>query len=456
MLSRQLEAMSHKVETRAQWQTQIGFLFAALGAAIGLGNIWRFSYVVGTNGGGTFIIIYLTTIALVGLPMLLAELAVGRATQREAASAFWHLGKNAVWRRVGLLGVVVSFGILTYYAVIAGWALKYFVAFIFSLYPARQGASSEYFHSLTSATIEPLIWQALIMVATVGIVLAGVERGIERVNKILMPLLGLVVVALAIHSLTLPGADRGLSFLFMPDWNAFLQPGVYLAALGQAFFSLGLAMGYLVTYGSYLPDRHRLPRMGALLALGDTSFAIIAAVVIFPAVFSFGMSPDQGPGLAFVTLPEIFVRMTAGQIVGIAFFGLLVVAALTSAVALLEIPVAYMIERWGATRWRATMVIAVTAFLLGVPSSFGFGLWSGVRIAGLPILDAVDFVSSNVVLPLSGLAIALFVGWHWPRASAIGAVGLPQGWTSRLWYLSIRYIAPGMIVIIVLRSLSIL
>lgn len=448
--------MSNQTEARAQWQSQIGFLFAALGAAIGLGNIWRFSYVVGTNGGGAFLVIYLATIVLVGLPMLIAELAVGRAARREAASAFWHLARNDVWRRVGFLGVVVSFIILTYYAVIAGWALKYFVAYSVGLYPSKQGVSSEYFRAFTAATAEPLLWQATIMLATVGIVLAGIERGIERANKVLMPMLGVVVVALAIHSLTLPAAGRGLSFLFAPDWNALSEPRVYLAALGQAFFSLGLAMGYLVTYGSYIPDRYRLPKLGVVVALGDTLFAVVAATIIFPAVFSFGMSPDQGPSLAFITLPEIFARMTAGHMIAIAFFGLLVVAAITSAVALLEIPVAYAIERWSVTRYRATLIIAATAFLLGIPSSLGFGIMSDLRIGGLPILDAIDFAASNVILPLSGLAIALFVGWHWPRDSAIAAIGLEQGWLSWLWYFSIRYIAPAMIITVVLRSLSLL
>ncbi len=448
--------MSEPIATRAQWRTQTGFLLAALGAAIGLGNIWRFSYVVGNNGGGAFLLIYLATIILVGLPMLIAELAVGRATQREAVSAFYHLGRNAAWRRVGLLGVIVSFAILTYYAVIAGWAVKYFVAFVTSLYPANEGAAAEYFHAFTTAPIEPVLWQALVMIATMGIVLGGIERGIERANKILMPMLGFIIVALAIHSLTLPGAGRGLSFLFAPDWDALFQPRVYLAALGQAFFSLGLAMGVLVTYGSYLPDHYRLPAAGAVIAFGDTLIAIVAATIIFPAVFSFGMNPDQGPGLAFVTLPEIFVRMTAGHAVGIAFFGLLVIAAITSSVALLEIPVAYAIERWELTRTRATFVIGSSAFILGVPSALGFGIFSGIRLAGMPILDAVDFAASNVILPLSGLGIAIFVGWHWPNASAVEAIGFRHKWVSILWHLSIRYVAPAMITIIFLRSLSIL
>ncbi|PWB66026.1 MAG: sodium-dependent transporter [Bradyrhizobiaceae bacterium] len=448
--------MSNNADARAQWKTRSGFILAALGAAIGLGNIWRFSYVVGDNGGGAFLVLYFATIALVGLPLLLVELAVGRATQREAASAFRQLGRAAPWRSAGVLGVVVSFVILTYYAVIAGWALKFFAAFASGGYPFAAGEAAAYFRAFTAAAIEPVIWQACIIVATVGIVTGGIERGIERANKILMPALAVIVVGLAIHSLTLPNAGRGLAFLFAPSWEALAQPRVYLAALGQAFFSLGLAMGVLVTYGSYLPQHHRLPIAGVIIAFGDTLFAIVAAIVIFPAVFSFGMSPDQGPGLAFITLPEIFARMAGGQIVGVAFFGLLVLAAITSSVALLEIPVAYAIERWGMSRGSAALAIAAAAFVLGVPSSLGFGPLSQVLLAGLPILDAVDFAASNVILPLSGLAIALFAGWHWRRADALAAIGFRDPRVAQLWRISVRYVAPAMIAIVFLRSLSLI
>ena len=447
---------TNSTDTRGQWGTQSGFILAALGAAIGLGNIWRFSYIVGDNGGGAFLLIYFAAIALVGLPLVLVELSIGRVAQREAASAFWHIGRSSVWRGVGVLGVLASFVILTYYGVIAGWALKYFIAFSAGLYPLDGGNASTYFHAFIAAPLEPVLWHGCIMGITACIVLGGIKRGIEQANKILMPMLAVIVIALAIHSLTLPDARRGLDFLFVPDWEAFSQPRVYLAALGQAFFSLGLAMGVLVTYGSYLPKHHRLPLAGSIIAFGDTLFAIVAAVIIFPAIFSFGMSPAQGPGLAFVTLPEIFIRMAGGQIVGGAFFGLLVLAAITSSVALLEIPVAYAIERWAMARSRATLLIGGVAFVLGVPSSLGFGLWSGITLAGMPILDGVDFFASNILLPASGLAIALYSGWHWREAQAIEAVGFRRAWLARLWRFSIRYIAPALITVIFLRSLSII
>jgi NSS family neurotransmitter:Na+ symporter len=448
--------MTEEASPRPQWKTSSGFILATLGSAIGLGNIWRFSYVVGDNGGGAFLLIYLVTIIIVGLPMLLAELAIGRMTRREAASAFSQLGKTGPWRRAGILGVIVSFIILTYYGVITGWAARYFVALTAGLHPSQPEAAADYFHVLIAAPIEPVLWQAIVMAITIVIVVGGVAGGIERASKILMPALGVLVIALALHSLTLPGASRGLLFLFAPDWDVFSRPRVYLAALGQAFFSLDLAMGVLVTYGSYVQSLQRLPAAGVTIALGDTLFAIVAAIIIFPAIFSFGMSPDQGPGLAFIALPEIFIRMTGGHAVGIAFFGLLFLAAITSLMALLEVPVAFAIERWRLGRAQATLFVGVTAFLLGVPSSLGFGLLSNVRLAGLPILDAVDFLASNLLLPFSGFAIALFIGWHWQQACAIEAVGFRRTWIAHLWYVSIRYAVPTMITMIFLRSISIL
>jgi NSS family neurotransmitter:Na+ symporter len=439
---------------RAQWRSGRGFILATLGAAIGIGNIWRFSYVMGENGGGAFLIVYLGAVLIVGLPMLLGELALGRAARHEAVAAFRSLGRNWAWRKAGALGVLASFVILSYYAVISGWALKYFVDFASWTHPARTGSALGYFQAFITGTAQPLIWHALVLALALAIVVGGIERGIERACNWLMPALAVIVVVLAAHSLTLRNAWTGMAYLFAPDWSAFARPQLYLAALGQAFFSLGLAMGVLVTYGSYIPGGSRLPAAALVITLGDTLFAVLAAIIIFPAVFSFGMNPEQGPGLAFVVLPEILWRMTAGQVVGIAFFGLLVVAAMTSLVALLEICIAYAVEKWTMSRPRATALVGVSAFLLGVPSSLGFGLWSGVRIGDFQILDAVDFAASNVLLPLSGLAIAAFIGWHWREADALAAIGINSRLLARLWRLAMRYVAPAAIVIVLLRSLA--
>jgi NSS family neurotransmitter:Na+ symporter len=441
-----------EVVPRAQWATRRGFILATLGAAIGIGNIWRFPYVMGENGGAAFLIVYLGVVLIVGVPMVLGELALGRAARREAASAFEHFGRDPLWRKAGVLGVLASFAILTYYAVVSGWALKYFVGFATVSVP-QPGAAARYFEHFTSGR-EPLLWHVLMLAAVVTVVSAGVERGIERASKVLMPMLVAIVVLLALHSLTLPNAGSGLAYLLALDWEALARPQVYLAALGQAFFSLGVAMGVLVTYGSYISANQRLPTASLIIALGDTLFAVVAALLIFPAVFSFGMSPAQGPALAFVVLPEIFSRMSYGLIVGTAFFGLLVVAALTSLIALVEICVAFAVERWKMRRASAIALVASAGFLLGVPSLLSYGALSAVSIAGRPILDAVDFAASNILLPLSGLAVTLFVGWHWRIADALPAVGIRSPIVFRLWRFSLRYAAPLMIVIVLLRALS--
>lgn len=444
--------MSDIVETRPQWASAGGFVLASLGAAIGLGNIWRFSYIVGDNGGGAFLIVYAAIMLLIGLPLLLAELAVGRKAQRESAGAFANLSGQRAWRLAGLPGVVVSFVILTYYAVIAGWALKYFVAFASGAYPRQPGVAVGYFHEFISSSFEPILWQAAILVAGAAIVSGGIEYGIERANKILMPLLAIMILLLVAHSFTLPGAARGFAYLFNPDWTKLGEPKLYLAALGQAFFSLGLAMGALVTYGSYLHIRQPLPFAGAAIVAGDTVFALAAAMVIFPAVFSFGMAPAQGPGLAFTTLPEIFTRMPAGTAVAIAFFGLLVVAALTSLVALIEVPVACCMAKWRISRRQSVFLCTISAFLLGIPSALSFGPLAGVSVAGRPLLDAIDFLASNIILPLSGFSIALFAGWHWTADNPVGFRSIAM---SRLWRFSIRYLAPAAILLIFLRSISV-
>ncbi|MDP3170583.1 MAG: sodium-dependent transporter [Polaromonas sp.] len=437
---------------REHWSPGWGFLLAALGSAVGLGNVWRFSYVAGENGGGAFLLVYLLAVGLVGMPLLLGELALGRGTQRESAAAMNVLAPASRWRHVGLLGVVIASVILVYYAVIAGWVLKYL-----SIYLA--GSSSAFatsgfadgFHSFIAEPLEPLVWQFSVLALTAAVVAGGVEKGIETVSKLLMPALGLLLLALAVHSATLPGFQRGLAFLFSPDWTALTQPRVYLAALGQAFFSMGLAMGVMITYGSYLPPRRRLPGAVLTIALGDTLFAVTAGLIIFPAVFSFGMDPAQGPALAFVVLPEVFSQMTGGAWIGAAFFALLCIAALTSAVSLLEVPVAFAMQRFGWSRLPACLGLAALFFLLGIPASLGHGPWAGLTSAdGRGILDWMDFVTADVLLPLNGLLIALFVGWVWPRRAALAASDLHSGLAGRLWHTSLRYAIPLLVALVLI------
>lgn len=432
-------------------------MLATLGSAVGLGNVWRFSYVAGENGGAAFLLVYVLFVLAIGLPLLLAEFGIGRVTQRESAAAFAHLAPERPWRGLGRLGVAVAFVILAYYGVIAGWALRYFALYATG---AAGGLGVEgyaaQFGRFVSRPLEPVLWQFAVMAAMVAIVWGGVERGIEAANRFLMPALALLLLALAAHSLTLEGAGRGLAFLFRPDWSALARPEMYLAALGQAFFSLGLAMGVMVTYASYLSPAQPLPGAAVAVAAGDTLFAIVAGVMIFPAVFTYGVDPAQGPVLAFVTLPQIFSHLPGGAWVGLGFFLLLVIAAITSGVSLLEVPVAYAMRRYGWRRARASLAIGGAIFALGVPASLGFGPWSEVRAGGMAILDAMDFFASNILLPVNGILIALFAGWRWRRAEALAGCDLKDGALGRAWRASLRFLVPLLVLAVLLRSARVL
>ena len=439
---------------RGRWRSGSGFLLAALGSAIGLGNIWRFSYVAGENGGGAFLIVYLAVVFLVGIPLLLGELALGRSAQRESAAAFEALAPASRWRHLGWLGVIVAGLILAYYGVIAGWVLKYlWVHLSGSTQILAAAGFPAGFRDFIAHPVEPIAWQFAAMLLTTAIVALGVDRGIETVSKWLMPVMGLLMVGLALHSITMPGFQRGVDFLFRPDWAALARPEVYLAALGQAFFSIGLAMGVMVTYGSYVDEDRRLPRAAAAIAIGDSLFAVMAGLVIFPAVFSFGLDPAQGPALAFVVLPEVFTAMAGGAWIGAAFFALLAIAAVTSAVSLLEVTVAFAMHRFGWSRARASLSLGGLIFVLGIPTSLGYGPWAGITFpGGRAILDAVDFIAADVLLPLNGLLIAVFLGWVWKRHDALQACGLSTGPLGWLWRFNLRYVVPLLVLLVLAQG----
>ncbi len=440
-----------------QWRSRAGFVLATLGGAVGLGNVWRFSYIAGENGGAAFLLIYTLFVVLIGLPLLLAEFGIGRSAQLESAAAFERLAPEPPWSDVGKLGVLIAFVILTYYAVIAGWAMKYLALFTAGAgHGLAPNAFETQFQQFISDPLEPILWQFAVLATTAAVVWAGVERGIEAANKLLMPALALLLLALAAHSLTLEGAERGLAFLFRPDWSALTRPSVYLAALGQAFFSIGLAMGVMVTYASYLPRGQPLPGTAIAVITGDTLFAITAGIIIFPAVFTYGVDPAHGPVLAFVTLPKIFSGMPGGAIVGLGFFLLLVIAAITSAVSLLEVPVAYVMRRFGWRRGPASAGMALTIFVLGVPASLGFGAWSHLRVGAMSILDTLDFVTSNILLPLNDILIAVFAGWRWSKGDALAACNLEKSMLGSAWRFSLRYLVPLLVLVVLLRSARVL
>lgn len=428
---------------REQWGSRAGFILAAIGSAVGLGNIWRFAYVAGENGGGAFLLVYLLIVLALGAPLVIAELAIGKRGASDAVTAFESLAPRSAWRHAGWLGVVGSALILSYYSVIAGWALRYFaVATTGDLWDAAAGDFGGSFRQFIAHPLDPLFWQLAMMLAAMLVVAGGVGRGIERANLWLMPLLAAIVVLLAAYALTLPGSARGVAFLFAPDWAAMARPSVILAALGQAFFSIGVGMAVFVTYGSYMRSEHRVPVSAAVIVVGDTAFALIAGLAIFPAVFAMGGDPAAGPELAFITLPQIFLAMPGGKLIGPVFFLLLSAAALTSMVSLLEVPVASAMHRLRLHRRTAVLIIGGAILLAGLPSALSYGVLGGVTLMGAPILEATDRLASNLLLPLAGLAVALFFGWVVPRHLGATLAEMPEGplWRAMIWLL--RYPAP--------------
>jgi neurotransmitter:Na+ symporter, NSS family len=440
---------------RGNWGSRFGFIMAAAGSAIGLGNIWRFPYMTGSNGGGAFLLIYLGIVIGFGLSLAMAEMALGRAAQRNPVGAFRMLGGGA-WPLVGYLGVFTGFVILSFYIVVAGWTLAYMGFMARGLLTVTDaGSLTAFFNGFVSSPIEPIAYAGLFMLLTALIVAGGIDRGIERWNKILMPALFIILVILLIRAVTLPGADQGLAFFLVPDFGK-VTAGTFRDAIAQAFFSLSIGMGAMLTYGSYLRKEENLPSAALTVVLLDTSAAVLAGLMILPAVFAAGLSPGAGPGLTFITLPAVFGAMPGGVYFGILFFALLAIAALTSAISILEPLVAYCVDEHRLSRRTVVTIASLVCFALGVPASLSFGAWSGIHVIGeRGIFDSLDFLANSVLLPVGGLLTALFVGWVWgPKAlAALSDNGrLRQPWAP-LWLFVLRFLAPLGIAWILIASL---
>lgn len=395
---------------RINFGSKLGVIAAAAGSAVGLGNIWRFPYELGQNGGGAFLMVYLLCVLLLGFPIMLSELAIGRMGQQNVAGAFRNLGHKR-WAAIGLMGVICAFLIMGFYCVVAGWTMEYVWRAIqngFAGYSTIELSQS--FIDFSSQTARPVLWSAIFMVITCAIIVAGVKEGIEKMSKILMPVLFLLILLLCLRSVTLPGGLEGLTFLFRPDFSK-ITSSVVLSAMGQAFFSLSLGMGCMITYGSYISKKNNLEHTTMEVVSLDTLIAILAAIAIFPAVFALGINPAQGPELVFITLPNVFNHIPGGYVWAIAFFVLLTIAALTSAISLLEVITAYLSEETRLSRRMAAILSSVGICILGIFSSLSMGIWSDVKIFGLGFFDLFDSVTSKILMPLGGLAIAIFTGW---------------------------------------------
>ncbi len=426
---------------RGKWGSKIGFILAASGSAVGLGNLWRFPYTAGENGGGVFVFFYLLSILLIALPVLLAEISLGRFTGKNPVGAFNAVKPGGPWKLVGYLGVLTGFMILSYYAVVAGWAVGYFVKAITGKFSGIDfDSSKEMFSNFSADAPLQLLLLAFFIFLTVYIVSRGVSGGIEKFSKILMPVLFGILLLLLLRSLTLKGASAGLVYYLKPDFSK-LKLGIILAAMGQAFFSMSLGMGTMITYGSYVDKKENLPSSVGWVAFFDTFIAILAGFIIFPAIFSQGISPDQGSGVMFNVLPVLFSKMPLGYLFGPLFFLLLSIAALTSTISVLEVPVAYFIDERKWNRKKAAYVIGFITLLVGVPSALSekfFGLW--------------DFIWGNLSLSIGALFIAIFVGWMWKTGNALEEISRGAGKfrLALFWKILIKFITPLLILAILL------
>ncbi len=439
-------------EKRSSFTGKLGFVLAAAGSAVGLGNIWRFPYLAAKYGGGIFLLVYIILAVTLGFGLMTAEIAIGRKTGLSAIGAFKALNKK--YSFIGWLAALVPIIILPYYSVIGGWVTKYMVAFISGNGVATAG--DEYFGGFISQTGEPVFWFMLFIGITALVVLCGVEKGVEKVSKFMMPILVILSIVIAIYSVCMPGAGAGVLYYLLPDFSKFSATTV-LAAMGQLFYSMSLAMGIMITYGSYMKKDVNLESSVSQIELFDTGVAFLAGLMIIPAVFVFsGGTPEalgKGPSLMFVTLPKVFETMWGGQVVGVAFFVLVLFAALTSSISLMETVVSIVCDKCKIDRKLSCLIVFIGAVLLGLPSTLGYGLWSNVTIIGLQFLDFFDFISNSVLMPVVALITCIFVGYILKPQALIDEVELSSKFKrKKLFVLIIKYIAPICIVLILISS----
>lgn len=437
----------------AQWSSRMGFVLAAAGSAVGLGNIWRFSYLTGESGGAAFVLVYLACVALVGLPILVAEWMIGRRGQKNPINTMAELakrhGRSRGWAVVGISGVLAAFLILSFYSVIGGWSLNYTLGSVMGSFSGQDAdTSGAAFNSLLGSPGALLIWHSLFMVLVVGIVARGVTKGLEAAARTLMPTLVILLIVLVGYGVMSGSFGEAFSFMFSPDWSA-LNGGVMLAAMGQAFFTLSLGMGIMMAYGSYLGKDVDLLSTARTVIILDTAIALLAGLAIFPIVFANGLSASEGPGLIFVTLPIAFGNMAGGTLLGLAFFLLLTFAALTSAISLLEPVVETLEERSSLGRLGATLASGLAVWLVGVVALLSFNVWSDIQIFNLSIFDFLDTFTGKILLPLTGLGAIVFYSLCLNREEARQELNMSvKGY--RAWSLLTTFVAPiGVIIVFV-------
>ena len=447
--------------SRGMWSSRAGFILAAAGSAVGLGNIWGFPTQVGQGGGATFVVIYLACIFLICAPIMAGEVALGRRTRLSPVGAFEALASGRRWWLVGALGVLAGVGILSFYSVIAGWAVAYMWFVATGAVSGSPDDIGQFFGEFTGNGFVSAFLAILVIGVTAGVLLGGVRAGIERVTKALMPLLVLLLLALAVRAVTLPGAGEGLAYYLRPDLSRLADVGVFTSALGQAFFSLSLGMGCILTYGSYLGRGDGIAASALSIVALDTSIALLAGFIIFPVGFSIaGFDPATGgPGLIFTVLPRLFAEMPGGQLFGGAFFLLLSVAALTSTISLLEVPVSHCVDALGWTRRKAVAAVAGAVAVLAIPSALGngaVGFFTNLPGLGMGFLDLMVTVWNEVALPVGGLLTAVFVGHVWGVGRALDEMRAEGQWmpAAEAWSFLIRWVCPAAIAMILVAALA--
>ena len=448
---------ANRTSVHGQWSSKWIFILAATGSAVGLGNIWRFPYITAEHGGGAFVLIYLVCIVLVGVPIMMSEIMLGRRGRRSPIHTMEVLaeeeGRSRHWRLVGVLGVFAGFFILTFYSIVAGWTLAYILRALSGMFvQASAQQTQDIFVALVSDPERLLAWHTIFMIMTVFVVSRGVKKGLESAVRFLMPALFVLLLFLVVYSMTTPGFSQALSYLFKPDFSQ-VGPSTILVALGQAFFSLSLGMGAIMTYGSYLSERASIPGTTGSIVVMDTCVALFAGLAIFPIMFSYGLQPGEGgPGLIFQILPIAFGQMAYGRILAVIFFTLLMFAAWTSALSILEPITAWLVEKTGYSRMRAAILSGTVAWILGLGSLLSLNLWSEVKFFGMTFFGLMEHLSVNIMLPVGGLLIAVFASWFMARSASFDELKL-KGNAYLAWKVAAMFIAPAGVILILLQEL---
>lgn len=436
---------------RTTFSSRFGFVMAAAGSAVGLGNIWRFPYLAAKYGGGVFLVIYIALALTFGFTLMITEIAIGRKTGLSVIGAFGKLNKK--WTFLGIIAAIVPIIIIPYYDVIGGWVTKYFVAYISG--SGVQAAHDAYFDGFIENPIQPLLWTAVFMAAAFAVVGYGIKKGVERMSKILMPVLIVLAVGITAYCLAMPGAQAGVEYYFIPDFSKF-SPELILAALGQMFFSMSLAMGIMITYGSYMKKSNNLSKAVKQIEWFDIGIVIIAGLMIIPSIFVFSGSAavDAGPSLMFITMPKVFHSMgTWGDFIGALFFALVLFAALTSAISMTETVVSIFMDKFKISRRKACGISVLLVAVLAIPSCLGFGVWKSLSVNGMTILDIVDFVSNTILMPVVALLTCILIGWVVKPQVVISEVELSGRFKREAMYKFIlKYVAPVLVISILVSS----